>query len=175
MAPDVLNLRTVSMRYDGWDTHNDEYARIGNNLADVFGLSGGLATTMQQIASIPTLGPLASDQLVFYVASDFGRQLIANGDHGTDHGRGICSMLIGHDVTGGVYGEIFPERESSPDSNGKIPLQTSGADILGQTSTDRILAEACEWMQAGSSASVFPNASSTPLETPGLLDGLLSI
>ena len=86
LAPDILNVGAVSMRYDGWDTHNNQYGRIGNNLEDVFGSSGGLATSLGEIATIPTVsGPSANEQLTFCVSSDFGRQLRANGDNGTDH------------------------------------------------------------------------------------------
>ena len=174
LAPDILNVGTVSMRYDGWDTHNGQYGRIGNNLEDVFGSSGGLATALGQIANIPTTGAPAVEQLTFCVSSDFGRQLRANGDDGTDHGRGIYTILAGYGVTGGVYGEMFPERESVEDGNGRIPLETSGADIEGRTSTERVLAEACEWMQSGSSGAVFPNAGASDIEVPGLLDGLFA-
>ena len=174
LAPDVLDVGSISMRYDGWDTHNNQISRIGNNLADLFGASGGLSTAMTEIAALPAVGTPAADQLTFCFTSDFGRQLRANGDNGTDHGRGIYAILIGHDVNGGVYGEMFPERESNPDGNGRIPLQTSGADIEGRTSTERVFAEACEWMQTGSSGSVFPNAGSSDIETPGMLDTLFA-
>ncbi|NND45484.1 MAG: DUF1501 domain-containing protein [Xanthomonadales bacterium] len=174
LAPDVLNVGTLSMRYDGWDTHNNQYTRITRNLGDVFGSSGGLSTAMGQIAGIPTAGAPANEQLTFCVSSDFGRQLRANGDKGTDHGRGIYTIVAGHGVNGGVYGDMFPAREAVPDSNGKVPFQTSGADIQGLTSTERILAEACEWMQPGSGAGVFPNAASSEIEAPGLLDTLFA-
>lgn len=174
LVPDVLEARTVSMRYDGWDTHNVQHGRISNNLADVFGASGGLATAMAQIQLLdgPTVN--AADQLLFCVTSDFGRQLRANGDRGTDHGRGLYTVLIGSDLTGGIYGEAFPEREAMEDDNGKIPLETSGADILGQTSTERVFAEACEWVEPGTSSAVFPNAGSAELETGVSLSGLLA-
>lgn len=174
LAPDVLNCRTLSMRYDGWDTHNQQIARIGNNLADLFGSSGGLHTAMTEIETLPYLDQPARDKLVFFLSSDFGRQLRANGDKGTDHGRGIYSMLIGTDVQGGLYGEMFPEREANPDGNGKIPLETSGADVLGQTSTEKILAEVCDWMEPGSGSSVFPGAGLADIEAGVVLDSLLS-
>lgn len=75
---------------------------------------------------------------------------------------------------GGLYCEMFPARAAVPDCNGKIPLETSGADILGQTSTERILAEACEWAQPGSGVAVFPNAASSDIKIPGMLDNLFS-
>ncbi len=175
LTPDILNVRTLSMRYDGWDTHNNEINRIGNNLEDLFGSSGGLATTMSEIETLPYVKQAARDNLVLYFSSDFGRQLRANGDAGTDHGRGLYSILWGTDVGGGLYGEMFPEREANPDESGRVPLETSGADVLGQTSTEKILAEVCEWMQPGSSSVVFPAAGSAKIENPGLVTGLLSL
>jgi uncharacterized protein (DUF1501 family) len=173
LAPDVLKARTVSMRYDGWDTHNSQSNRIGNNLEDLFGSSGGLSTTLSEIAALSTLNKPRSESLVFFLSSDFGRQLRANGDNGTDHGRGLYSLLIGEDVAGGLYGEMFPEREADPDSNGKIPLQTSGADVLGQTSTERILSEVCDWMQPNTGGTVFPGAGSAGIEMGVNLSGIL--
>jgi uncharacterized protein (DUF1501 family) len=174
-VPDVLNCRTLSMRYDGWDTHNNQIGRIGNNLEDLFGTSGGLQTAMTEIGKLPYLSEPAEDKIVITTQSDFGRQLGANGDDGTDHGRGLYSLLIGTDVQGGLYGEMFPEREANQDGNGKIPLETSGADVLGQTSTEKILSEVCDWMEPGAGSSVFPGAGSADIEEDVSLGGLLSL
>jgi uncharacterized protein (DUF1501 family) len=174
LVPDVLNVRSVSMRYDGWDTHNNQHGRVSGNLSDVFGADGGLATAMGQIGLLDGPSGNAADQLLFCITSDFGRQLRANLDRGTDHGRGLYTLLIGSQLAGGVYGEMFPEREALEDANGKIPLETSGADILGQTSTERVFAEACEWMQPGTASAVFPNAGSSALEPGVSLDGLFT-
>lgn len=165
----------MSMRYNHWDTHNNEHARITSNLSDVFGTQGGLATTLTEIANLPGGNDHPSGNITVYVASDFGRQLAANGSNGTDHGRGLYSLLIGEQVNGGVYGEMFPERESVADANGVVPMEKSGADIEGRTSTERVLSEVCEWMHAGSSASVFPDAAQSAIETPGMLDGLMQL
>jgi len=171
--PDVLNMRVMSMSYGGWDTHKNEYVAIGGNLDDLFGAAGGLATTLPLIGDLPYADRPARDNLVFYFASDFGRQLRANGANGTDHGRGTYSLLMGNSVRGGVYGEMFPAQEVNPDNEGLIPMQTPGADIEGKTSTERILARACDWTQTGASSIVFPGASTAGIETPGLLDDLL--
>ncbi len=80
---------------------------------------------------------------------------------------------MGPAVAGGVYGEMFPERESTAEFEGPIPLETSGADILGQTSTERILKELCEWQSPGSTPSVVVDASTSIEETAGILNGLL--
>ncbi|MBT8054547.1 MAG: DUF1501 domain-containing protein [Xanthomonadales bacterium] len=166
-VPSELSLGVVSMSYGGWDTHNNQAAEIGSNLADVFGRGGGLDTAMTAIETLPAAEQPASGQLVFYFASDFGRQLIANGAAGTDHGSGTYSMLLGHAVCGGVYGEMFPLHESRPDSEGRIPLQTPGADIEGLTSTDRILSEAVDWVGSELGAGVFPDSAQGGLE-PGV-------
>lgn len=173
-----INTQILSMRYDGWDTHNNQLGRITDNLEDIFGGSGGLATAinaMGQLALDPENNTDAASKLVFNFTTDFGRQLKANGDKGTDHGRGVYTILLGNDVSGGLYGEMFPEREAWPDNNGKVPLQTSGADILGLTSTEKIQAALCEWVQPGSSSAVFPNAASAAIEDTVSLDGLLPV
>jgi uncharacterized protein (DUF1501 family) len=166
-VPDVLGTGVMSMSYGGWDTHDNQANEAGSNLADLFAVGGGLDTALSGIDQLPSLERQTRDQLVFYFASDFGRQIVANGSAGTDHGRGTYSLLLGAPVRGGVYGEMFPARESMPDADGRVPLQTPGADIEGLTSTDRILSRASDWVQPGSGAEVFPDAASAALE-PGV-------
>jgi uncharacterized protein (DUF1501 family) len=180
-----MNSRVVSMRYDGWDTHNNQIGRIGNNLEDLFGandpvlgVTGGFDTAMTQIAGIPTADAVpANDQLLICFTTDFGRQLRANGDNGTDHGRGLYTIMVGKDVNSNpgqhVYGEMFPERESNLE-NGKIPLERSGADVEGRTSTEHILAKACDWVEPGTGANTFTDLANADIESAGLLDNLLA-
>lgn len=172
--PDVLGQRVMSMSYGGWDTHDNLYNEITGNLTDLFGLEGGLATLMPLVRELPWQEKPANEQLVFTVASDFGRQLVANGTAGTDHGSGTYSLVFGGPVRGGVYGEMFPEREARADFDGQVPLATGGADIQGLTSTERVLAEVSEWCAPGAAQNVVPGATSAAIETPGLLDGLLA-
>ncbi len=170
LAPDLLGARTISMNYGGWDTHHTEESRAGNNLEDIFGADKGLARASHSIAG---LGTNALDNMLFYFASDFGRQLVANGDFGTDHGRGTYAILIGGGVRGGVYGDMFPAYEGQ-ESDGRVPLEAHGADILGRTSTERILAAACNWIEPGAGQTVFPGAVTADIENPGLLDGVFA-
>lgn len=173
--PDVLSQRVMSMSYGGWDTHDNQYNEITGNLADLFGLEGGLATVMPLVRALPWQEKPAGEQMVFTVASDFGRQLVANGTAGTDHGSGTYSLVIGEPVRGGVYGEMFPEQEARSGFDGQVPLATGGADIQGLTSTERVLAEVTEWCAPGRAQSVVPGAASAAIETPGLLDQLLAV
>ena len=77
-------------------------------------------------------------------------------------------------VRGGVYGEMFPGRESRPDADGRVPLETPGADIEGLTSTDRILAEAADWVGSGLGAAVFPDSAQGGIEPGVQLESLFA-
>ena len=155
------------MSYGGWDTHGNEETRIGRNLEDIFGTDKGLDMGMREIT---TFDSNASEQLVFYFASDFGRQLVTNGDKGTDHGTGTNGILAGNDVNGVVYGTLFPVSETEPESGGTIPLERHGADITGLTSTEHILGHIAEWMEPGASPTVAPDLIDAPIEPNVTLD-----
>ncbi|MBT8058176.1 MAG: hypothetical protein KJO33_01195, partial [Gammaproteobacteria bacterium] len=42
LAPDLFDLRTLSMSYGGWDTHGGQEGRISRNLGDILGTDKGL-------------------------------------------------------------------------------------------------------------------------------------
>lgn len=119
---------------------------------------------------IATFDSNASEQLVFYFAGDFGRQLVTNGDNGTDHGTGTYSILAGNDVSGGVYGSMFPVSEIELENGGTIPLERHGADITGLTSTEHILGQIAEWIEPGASSAVVPDLIDAPIEPNVTLD-----
>lgn len=167
IAADVLRGRVISMNYAGWDSHAGQQSKLNAFLPDLFGATGGLATVARQL---DTDAPGANRNVMFTFATDFGRQLAANGGRGTDHGRGNYTLLIGNDVRGGIYGEPFPAREARPDpadSLSRAPLQIPGADILGRTENTRVLARVCDWAAPGTGPLVFPDAARAPLE-PGV-------
>ena len=167
LAADILGARTLSMSYGGWDTHGNEENRIGRNLEDIFGTDKGLDLGMQEIS---TFDSNASEQLAYYFASDFGRQLVTNGDNGTDHGKGIYSILMGNDVIGGVHGDMFPVSETITEDSGTVPLERHGADITGLTSTEHILGQIADWMAVDASQAVVPDLASAPIESGVTLD-----
>jgi uncharacterized protein (DUF1501 family) len=174
LTPDILQHRVISMNYIGWDTHSGQQTVLNKNLQDIFGSGGGLDTVTSQLASDV---PGANDNLVYTFGTDFGRQLATNGGRGTDHGHGNYSVLIGNALNGGVYGDMFPEREALPDpgdSLGRAPFEIPGMDIRGLTSFERVMARMCDWVAPGTGSVVFPNASGGIVE-PGLtIDDLLS-
>lgn len=164
IGSDILNLRTAYMEHSSWDTHHSEKIRLEKNLYDVFGVGGGLSTLQSALNNIEG----ANESMVYVFTSDFGRQIKVNGSNGTDHGEGSYMILVGEAVNGGVYGEMFPQSEITPDANNLTRYDKQGADIEGKTSFEHILGQACNWVQAGAGASVFPVLNSTtppPLET----------
>jgi len=155
LCADLLNLRSAYLELSGWDTHRDQRTAIENNLHDVFGTNGGLDSLAQELVKTPGM----VENMVFTFTSDFGRQLAGNGTNGTDHGSGTYMIVVGVPVNGGTFGEMFPQREITPDpANGnKIPYEVQGAEILGLTSFERVLSEVCDWIEPGSGKIVFPN------------------
>jgi uncharacterized protein (DUF1501 family) len=168
LGADLFQQRIVSMEYTSWDTHRLEKNAFELNIGDIFGVGKGLDTLT---AELEQLG--ANDDIVYVFNTDFGRQIRANGDFGTDHGRGNYTILVGRSVNGGVYGEMFPASEIQG-AAGSTRFDQQGADIEGRTSFERVLSAACDWTEAGTGAQVFPNAATSLLE-PGVdLTGLLN-
>ena len=59
----------------------------------------------------------ASDNVVMFVFTEFGRRIYDNGS-GTDHGSGGGAFIIGDPVNGGLYSE-YPSLEPSRWLNGE--------------------------------------------------------
>ena len=164
LTADILDLKVISMEYGGWDTHANQRAAMSGKLQDILGTGGGLDTVSSQLA---TDVPSANDNLVYLLSWDFGRQLAGNGTIGTDHGVGSYSVVVGNGVNGGVYGDMFPQREalSDPaDSQGRTPFQIPGRDIAGLTSIERVYGRLSDWAAPGTGSAVFPNIDSSALE-----------
>lgn len=157
---DVLNTPVLSMDYGGWDTHKAQQADIEANLADLFASGKGLDLVWQQ------LDQAARDNLVIVIYGEFGRQLAANGDAGTDHGRGNAVLVIGGSVKGGVYGTPFPDRELG------LFGRNLNDDILGQTGIEHVLGSVADWVAGGGTGNSVFNRSNSLIETgfnPSLL------
>jgi hypothetical protein len=156
---DILSLRVASLELGGWDTHRAQREKIEPKLEDLFG-NGKALDVLHQELPVDVL-----DNTVFVLGGEFGRQLRANGDNGTDHGRGTSILIIGNQVQGGVYGTMFPEEELAR-------LDDNSPDITGLTTIDTIYARACDWVQAGAGDVVFPDRSLSLIEAGLDLDSL---
>lgn len=153
-SADILGLRVAALEYSRWDTHQSQHIDIEENYSDLFGAGRALASLYAGM-------PLQSqDHLVLTLAGEFGRQLAANGDNGTDHGRGNIVMIIGTKVRGGVYGDMFPAGELTPVNKF---VRGWGDDSQGLTSFEHIFGTVADWVANGS-VNIFPNRSSAPLE-----------
>jgi uncharacterized protein (DUF1501 family) len=86
--------RIAVMDFNGWDTHANQGAEMGQLANRLRGLDQGLETLRT------TLGAAWSRTAVL-VVTEFGRTVAVNGTRGTDHGTGTCAFLVGGAVAGG--------------------------------------------------------------------------
>ena len=161
VCSDILSLRVASLELGGWDTHRTQREVIEPKLEDLFGNGKALDALYQELP-VDVL-----DKTVFVLGGEFGRQLRANGDNGTDHGRGTSILIIGNSVRGGVYGDMFPVGELAR-------LDDSSPDISGLTTIDSIYGKICDWVQPGSGGLVFPDRSLSMIEDGVDLDSLFA-
>jgi len=181
---DLLNPRTISLAYGGWDTHSQQRQLPGSlandsgtldnrgiesNYRDIFtgqyggspvnganALHGGFSALWDSLSTDDL------DKMVLTVAGEFGRQIRDNGDAGTDHGKGNLFMVIGDRVQGGIYGEIFPASEIQKYDDGGTP------DITPLTELDHLFAEVANWVHSGSGDKVFPRMAAAYSPTPDI-------
>lgn len=161
---DLLATNIISADYGGWDHHRYMKDNIEPKMNDLFGGGKGLDTLFTELRANQ---PGKADRVVVLVYGEFGRQLAANGDYGTDHGEGNYAILIGDRVNGGVRGEMFPQTELSK-------FAQPGADIEGLTSYERIIAALCETIKQGSASQVVPGYQNSDIESHLDLFNLIS-
>jgi uncharacterized protein (DUF1501 family) len=157
VCSDIFNFRVGSLEYGGWDSHRRQAEGIEPQLEDIFGEGKGLDVLTSSVARD---FPQDYNTMVILIAGEFGRQLTANGNRGTDHGRGNHMFVVGPRVRGGLYGEIFPAAEIAR-------YDQSSADIDGLTSIERLFGSIVDWMQPGNASLVFPQMGESDLE-PGV-------
>ena len=189
---DALNPGVISMEYGNFDSHENQRANENTNdpnnpdldrnieghFRDLFGGSfseepnalhgafSALLETMRQQGNTNT------ERLVFTFAGEFGRQLKDNGGGGTDHGTGNMLLVIGEQVRGGLYGEMFPNSELSSYA---LPEQFT-PDIAAQTDIDYLFSAVSDWVAPNSGRFVFPRLtqSGLPLEQRPILESGVS-
>ncbi len=154
-----LSMQVCSLEYGGWDSHQKQKQFMEGNILDIFGTGRGLDMLWRNLNS--------SDRqnLILVVGGEFGRQLKDNGGGGTDHGRGNIILVIGEQVQGGVYGDMFPEAELARYGD-------PSPDIEGLTAFDHVFGQVADKVATGSGSQVFPLRNSRPIEMPGLLNNL---
>jgi uncharacterized protein (DUF1501 family) len=87
--------------YNGFDTHANQKPLHDKLWTDVSHNVDAFMTDLRQHD--------ASDNVLLFMFSEFGRRVADNGS-GTDHGAAGIAFAIGEDVKGGIYGE-YPSLE----------------------------------------------------------------
>ncbi len=150
-AAQEVEFRSASLAFGNWDSHDLQQSEIEPKLRDMFGAQGAFAQLYR------VLPDNVSSRLVLMFSGEFGRQLRANGDAGTDHGRGNCVLLVGLPVRGGIYGDLFPSAELAR-------LDEPTPDIDGRTELDALLAPLVDYLAPGTASTVLPVHASASVE-----------
>lgn len=88
--------RVAVLEIGGWDSHTNQSAvqgALSNNLRTLDAALSALRTTLVEAKVWP--------DTVVVVATEFGREVAANGNLGTDHGSGGAAFVLGGSVRGG--------------------------------------------------------------------------
>jgi uncharacterized protein (DUF1501 family) len=130
----------------GFDTHGEgQLSDQGDNLGE---LSGALAAFYNATAELGV-----ANQVTSFTASDFGRDLPANGNGGTDHGWGSHHLIVGGAVNGAkLYGKFPTLVVDGPDDSG-------GGRWIPTTAVDEYAATFARWFGVSNSElpTLFPN------------------
>ena len=104
-----LGTRVFYVRHPGYDSHAVELPLHQALLRD---LSGALRDFFADLRDHD-----ASEEVVVYVFTEFGRRVADNGS-GTDHGSGGGAFILGDRVEGGLYAE-YPSLDPATFANGE--------------------------------------------------------
>lgn len=159
---DLVNMRVASLDYLGWDSHKFQADSLGKKFELLFGANKALQSLTDSLKANMTSG---YNSTVFAIYGEFGRQLKANGGGGTDHGKGNSVILIGNQVEGGIYGELFPQSEL--DSTNEHSYTTISSDIEPRTAMNTLFAQIANWISSNSQSAqtLFPAGSFSELES----------
>jgi uncharacterized protein (DUF1501 family) len=140
-----LTRQTIFVNYGGWDHHGELLETQAGMLTILDAAIGAFQRALE------TLG--LADDVITFVATDFGRTLRSNG-RGTDHAWGGNVFVFGGPVDGGKVFGTFPDVTlDSTDDVGR------GGRLLPSTAADLYFAELLRWfgVPAGNMAYVLPN------------------
>ncbi|MBL0265584.1 MAG: DUF1501 domain-containing protein [Leptospiraceae bacterium] len=143
----ALNMRIASLAYGGWDSHKNQKTDIEPQFDDLFGTGKAFDTLFKQTGGASVL---ANSVLMFY--GEFGRQLKANGDGGTDHGQGNFIILVGGKVNGGIYGTLFPDKDKDNFDKANRDIDTTIENAGKFTSFDPIYNRIASWMNGSANS-----------------------
>lgn len=122
-------VRFVTVLLEGWDTHQDNFNKLGRELLPR--LDQSLSALLDRLGGRGLL-----DSTSILITGEFGRTPKVNGNSGRDHwARAMCSMMAGGSVNGGqVIGETDAKAEGpvgegfTPDDLAASFFQNIGID-----------------------------------------------
>lgn len=122
-------VRFVTVLLEGWDTHQDNFNKLGHELLPR--LDQSLSALLDRLGGRGLL-----DSTSILITGEFGRTPKVNGNSGRDHwARAMCSMMAGGSVNGGqVIGETDAKAEGpvgegfTPDDLAASFFQNIGID-----------------------------------------------
>ena len=158
-ASGEVDFHTLSLAFGSFDTHDMEQEEAEPKYRDLF-RNGGAMDVLYRL-----LPDSVTSRIVWMFSGEFGRQLRANGDNGTDHGSGNSVLLFGYPVRGGAYGDLFPNAELGR-------LADPSPDIIGRTHLDALLAPLANYLRPNSASSVLPGLTNAKTEAGVTLTGL---
>lgn len=130
----------------GFDTHGEDQLRDqGENLAEV---SAAMAAFYNATVELGV-----ANQVTAFTESDFGRDLPANGNRGSDHGWGSHHLIVGGAVNGAkLYGKFPTLVVGGPDDSG-------GGRWIPTTAVDEYAATFARWFGVTNNElpALFPN------------------
>jgi uncharacterized protein (DUF1501 family) len=95
-----FNPKVMSVSIGGWDFHDNLVSRMTGDGSVGAGLAGKLGVSLEILAQqLKAMGKWQNTTVV--VMGEFGRRIVENGAHGTDHGRGGAALVMGGKVNGG--------------------------------------------------------------------------
>ncbi len=108
-------VRFVTVLLEGWDTHQDNFNKLGRELLPR--LDQSLSALMDRLGGKGLL-----DSTAILITGEFGRTPKVNGNSGRDHwARAMCSMLTGGSVNGGQVIGATDAKAEGPVGEGFTP------------------------------------------------------
>lgn len=122
----------------GWDEHDAMGSATdpnGNQYKLVAKLDEALGAFFDFIGG-------AAERTTVIITTEFGRRIALNGSGGTDHGRGMCMMVLGAGVNPGVHGS-WPGLVDTDNGDVKVvnDFRKVYAEVLGRQMRTTNLAE----------------------------------
>jgi uncharacterized protein (DUF1501 family) len=144
-----VGLRAATVDLGGWDTHEYQGDGSGGYLNGRLNeLASGLAALYTDLDSGC---PNYNSRTTMVVMSEFGRRLLENANHGTDHGHGNCMFVLGGNVKGGRLYGAWPGLASHQLYDGHdLAILTDYRRVLSEIITRRL-------NNGGNLATIFPN------------------